>query len=155
MAFLYWAFDNSPKALGHIIAVLRCSSAIASPQSSSSPLDDSQTSIQLLPEFPGISEEHAWVFCFFIPGTVDGTFRCRLPHQTQQNIGAVFCDGGYKLHDGLKHHLSSGHEITGNYGKFNTKFTDKSGVTIELNAVVSVKIILIFVSSTNFIFYLA
>ncbi|KAH9399361.1 hypothetical protein TYRP_017772, partial [Tyrophagus putrescentiae] len=60
VAFLYWAFDNSPKALGHIIAVLRCSSAIASPQSSSSPLDDSQTSIQLLPEFPGISEEHAW-----------------------------------------------------------------------------------------------
>ncbi len=137
MAFLYWAFDNSPKALGHIVAVLRCSSAIASAQSSSSPLDDNQTSTCLLPEFPEISEEHAWVFCFFTPGTVNGTFRCRLPHQTHQNVGVVFCNGGYKLHETLKHHLNT-HDIKGNYGKFNTEFTDKSGVTIELNAVVSV-----------------
>ncbi|KAH9405915.1 hypothetical protein TYRP_014212, partial [Tyrophagus putrescentiae] len=71
VAFLYWAFDNSPKALSHIVAVLRCSSAIASPQSSSSPLADNQPSTQLLPEFPGISNDHAWVFCFFIPGTID------------------------------------------------------------------------------------
>ncbi len=133
-----WAFDNSPKALCHIIAVLRCSSAIASSQSSSSPLNDNQTSTRLFPEFPGILEEHAWVFCFFTPGTVDGTFKCRLPHQKQHNVSVLFCDGGYRLHDGLKHHLSGGHEITGNYGKFNTEFTDKSGVTIKLSAVVSV-----------------
>ncbi len=137
MAFLYWAFDNSPKALGHIIAVLRCSSAIASPQSSSSPLDGNQTSIRLFPEFPGISEDHAWVFCFFTPGTVNGTFRCRLPHPKQFNVSVVFCDNGYKLHENLKHHLNN-HDIKGNYGKFNQEFTDKSGVTIKLNAVVSV-----------------
>ncbi len=137
MAFLYWAFDNSPKALSHIVAVLRCSSAIASPQSSSSPLADNQPSTQLLPEFPGISNDHAWVFCFFIPGTIDGTFRCRLPHQKPHNIGVVFCDGGYKLHDSLKHHLNT-HDIRGNYGSFNQEFTDKSGVTIKLNVVVSV-----------------
>ncbi len=136
-AFVSWAFDNSPKTLGHIIAVARCSSAIASPPSSSSPLDDNQTSNQLLPEFSGILDDHAWVFCFFNPGTVDGTFRCRLHHPKPQNIGAVFCDGGYKLHEGLKHHLNS-HDIKGNYGKFNREFTDKSGVKIELNAVVSV-----------------
>lgn len=133
--FLSWAFDSSPRALAHLVAVVRCSSAIASASSSSPPADDDSLISPLLPEFPDISNDDAWVFCFFKPGSVDGTFKCRLSHEHGNNIHVLFCDGGFKMHSELKHHLSTQHSIKGNYGKINREFTE-NGVTIQLTAVV-------------------
>lgn len=135
--FLNWAFDSSPKALGHVIAVVRCSSAIASSSPSSLSLtDDENVEPVQLPQFPDISKEHAWVFCFFKPGSVSGTFKCRLPHEKQHNISVLFCDGGLKMHDSLLHHLNT-HGIKENYGKLNRDFTE-NGVTIHLTSVVNI-----------------
>ncbi len=133
--FLTWALDSSPRTLAHIVAVVKCSSAIASSSSSSLSANDNSLISSLFPEFPDISNDDAWIYCFFKPGSVTGTFKCRLPHVKQFNISALFCDGGFKMHTELRHHLNLKHNIKGNYEKFHREYTENN-VTIQFNTVV-------------------